>query len=128
MKNLSIVALLIILLVSCTKEKQAGEVLIRVQNQSTLAAQDVKVYSETLTGGTEIEKTYGNIAAGGSSNYQQHPRVYIPYYSFSIPGQGIMELKFVRCLTGAAPLNPGKYSLIIKMDDTNQPYVDFRQD
>lgn len=129
MKKLVVLSFFVAMLASCTKEKQLqGDVLIRVQNQSALPAEDVKFYSETSTGGGEVERMYGNIPAGQESGYQHHSRVYVPYYSFELPGQGAIELRFMRCITGAAPLAPGKYSLIIRMDPNNQPYVDFKQD
>lgn len=129
MKKLLLFATLITILYSCSKEKQEGDVLIRIQNQSGLTALNAKIYSQLPSGGEEVERSYGNINSGQSSDYKSHNIVYPQiFFTLTLSDNSQLENRFKRCDTGIKPLSSGTYSLVIRSDADNKPFVELIKD
>jgi hypothetical protein len=120
-------ATLSIIFLSCSKEKQEGKVLIRVQNQTGQQLSDISIFSVSANTQSEREEKYGSVFPGMSSPYRQYEIVYnLPLFKSFLEGYGAFEVMSV-CGTGLSHLEDGKYSLIIKMENNN-PYTYFQKD
>ena len=120
MKKLLVLTAVISLLISCSKEKLEGDILIRVQNESSQNAESIVLISSTdHRNELNLERNYGNLGAGQGSDYKPH--VFLMSdglgYSFKLSGSGEINSRPV-CPVGASRLSPGKYTLhIIEYQD-----------
>lgn len=131
MKKLLLILILGTGLLSCSKEKQEGNVLIRIKNETTVPVEDAKLYSwNTINNGQTIERSYGSIPAGQTSGYQPHQVVmsYGPFYQLYVPGYGEFKYDMMRCPVGATPIAPGNYSLVISNDGAGNLSTSLRPD
>jgi hypothetical protein len=112
MKNMLLFLLLLMGVTACKKDADAAPdgVLIRVRNASPYAFESVYV---NTSGG---ENTYGQVAAGQSSDYKLFANAYsYAYIKVSANGQEVVwqPIDYV----GEKPLEPGRYTYVLGIDD-----------
>lgn len=125
-KSIVVSILFVLFLSACTKEKQDGRVLIRVENESGQRAMQVSVTSLTTNGQQDLTRNYGTIEAGTTSAYLHHELVYAsPLYSIYLEGFGKIDQSMIPCATGLSQITNGKYVLKIGVDSNNYPVINF---
>jgi hypothetical protein len=129
MKKLVILIVCLSLVVlSCTKERMEGDILIRVNNQSGKELSDVSVFSLIPGEPGKLERRYGTVMPASISRYQPHKEVAsLPLFRFIMQDAGLFEIQNIRCGMGLTYLTPGKYSLIIR-EENNSPYAYLQKD
>jgi hypothetical protein len=128
-KTIVVSILFVFLLSSCSKEKQEGSVLIRVENETGQRALEVSITSLTTDGQQDLTRNYGTIETGTSSSYQHHELIYnFPLYTIYLEGFGKIDQSMIPCAIGLSQITSGKYALKIGMDSNNYPYINFVKD
>jgi hypothetical protein len=112
---------------SCTKDKQQA-IMIRVNNQSQLTLDDMRIYSKTKEY-AEISRNYGDVKFNTASVYKSHEIVPdYPLISFFVEGYGQVQIRNIRCAVGLGFLEPGDYSLLIEGNSPNSFHFRFVKD
>jgi hypothetical protein len=127
-KLLFFIAIPSLLLISCSKDKQDGDIQIRVENQTGQRLDEVSIFSFSPDMQKDAEIKYGSVLPGSTTTYQHHDRAYgIPLFKSIMEGYGLFEIANIPCLTGVGELGEGKYVLIVKSEN-NYPIAYFAKD
>lgn len=127
MKNLFLLGLILLSVISCKKEDLKTPVLIRVENLTSSKLEDIRVISYTESSPYSLEKNYGDLNPSDVSSYLSHDEVRSNVdYKFKLSGNE--QDVSAWCGTGVSYLANGKYTLQIKQDSYGNIFQDIKKD
>lgn len=121
MKRVVTIFLLLGGLAGCKKDEIKTNLLIRVENLTSLNLENVRIISYLEAEPFRIEKNYGDLDVSSVSDYQAHHIVRSTVeYIYRLYGAQ-MELS-AWCGTGSTHLKNGKYTLHLRQDNNGNIY------
>ena len=127
MKNLFLICVILLGVVSCKKDELKSAVMIRVENLTSTKIEDIRVTSYTEAAPYTLERNYGNLDPAHLSDYISHSIVRSTVdYKYRL--SGIEEDVSAWCGTGASFLTDGRYTLQIKQDVYGNFYQEIKKD